>query len=78
MADGDPPAIREGSRLPADLINVHPRRVEIEIEMKVDVEIEAASDGKDAVDLAVRITVGVGTAPDQVGARCTGGDKKSG
>ena len=70
------PPYRCARRLPADLVEVHARGVEIEIEMEIDVEIEAPRDGEDARDLPVRVAVGIGTAADQVGARLASRDQQ--
>ena len=40
-----------GGGLAAHVIEMHPRRVEVEIQVKVDIEIEAARDVEDARDL---------------------------
>ena len=76
MADRDPPAPPVRVGLPADLVEMHPRRIEIEIEMEVDIEVEALGDREDARDLLVRLGVGIGTAADQVGAVLAGLDQQ--
>ena len=76
MADRDAAAPSMLLGLPADLVEMHPRRVEIEVEMEVDIEIEALRDREDARDLPVRIGVGIGTAADQVGAALAGLDQQ--
>ena len=76
MADRHPAAPAVGVGLAAHLVEVHPRRVEVEIQMKVDVEIEAVRDGEDARSLRRRIGVGVGAAADDVGPLLAGGDQQ--
>ena len=46
MADGDASAVSIASVSAADLIEVHPRRIEIEVEMQVDIEIESRASAK--------------------------------
>ena len=68
MADCHAAAPPELLGLPADLFQIHPRRIEIEIEMKIDIAIELLRDREDARDLPMRIAVGIGTPADHVGA----------
>src|SRR5215831_17863078 len=64
------PSLRIG--LAAYLIEVHPRRIDVEIQMKVDVEIEAARDVEDAGDLRQGVGVGIWATPDDVGPLLAG------
>src|SRR5215831_3558152 len=64
------PSLRIG--LAAYLIEVHPRRIDVEIQMKVDVEIEAARDLEDAGDLRQGIGVRIWATADDVGPLLAG------
>ena len=68
MADGDATAAPARPRLPANLVEVHHRCIEVEIEMKVDVDIVAFREVEDSLDLGLWIGVGVGAAAEDVGA----------
>ena len=64
MADGDPPAVTEAFGQRADVIDVQRVGGLAEVEMHVDVDVIGAREGEHAVDLAVRIAVGIGRRAD--------------
>ena len=68
VADGDPAAILEFLRAPADVIEIHAIGRRAEIQMHVDVDVVVARQLEDAVDLAGRIAVGIGRAADHAAA----------
>src|SRR5262245_28862478 len=76
MTDRDPaaPAILLGQ--PANLIEMHPRGIKVEIEMKIDVEIEMFGNLKDTRDMLVWRRVGIGAAADQISPRLACSDKQ--
>ena len=76
MADRDPPAPADTHGLTANLVEMHPRRIEIEIEMKIDVAIVAPRQLENACDMSMRIAVGIGAAADR-SAPCSHASFKS-
>ena len=76
MADRNPATPTMLFGLPAHLVQMHPRRIEIEVEMEIDIEIEPGRDREDPRHLLVRIAVGVGAATDQVGSPPAGLDQQ--
>src|SRR5437764_734686 len=76
MTDRHPPAVAMFLGLTADLVDIHPRCIEIEIEMKIDVDIETPRQLKNARDLAVRIAVRVWASSDRIRVSFTGFDQK--
>ena len=68
VADGDAALIVAPLGLPADLVEMPPGRIEVEIEMQVDIDIELLREIEQLFDLRVRVGVHVGTAADQLGA----------
>src|SRR6195256_2719885 len=68
MADGDAAVIIAALGLPANLIEVPPGGIEIEIEMKMDIAIEGWREIEQFFDLRVGIGVHIGAAADQIAA----------
>ena len=62
------PPYWNSSRALADVIEIHAVGGRAEIEMHVDVDVELARHLEDAVDLAVRIAVGIGRGADHAAA----------
>ena len=76
VTDGHAPAPARSLRAATDLVEIHPRRIDVEIEMKVDIAVELPRNREDARDLPVRIAVGIGTAADEVCALFARRDEK--
>src|SRR5437879_1432812 len=68
------PAVTEVLRPAAHMGEVHLGRIEVEIEMHVDVDVELAGKPEDAIDLPVRIRVGVRTGANHPPAPLERGD----
>src|SRR6266404_1263397 len=68
MPDGDASVIVAALGLPANLVEVPPGRIEIEIEMKIDIDIEGLREIEQLLDLRRGIGVHIGAAADQIAA----------
>ena len=68
MADRDAALVVAPLGLPADLVEMPPGRIEIEVEMQVDIDVELLRQIEDLFEMRVRIGVHVGTAADRFAA----------
>ena len=76
MTDCDAATPLASVSLTADLVEMHPCRIEIEIEMEVDVEVVARRQFENACNLAMRIAIHIGNAADRASAQFAGFDEE--
>lgn len=67
MSDRDAPAPPMALRLAADLVEMHPARIQIEIEMEIEIDIEAPREREEPLDLRRRVGIGIGTSAEEIG-----------
>lgn len=72
MPDRDATTIVALFGLPADLVEMRPGRIEVEVEMEIDVEVELPGEVEDAREMRVRIGVRIRAAADRIGSLAQG------
>ena len=68
MADRDAALVVAPLGLPADLFEMPPGRIEIEVEMQVDIDVELLRQIENLFEMRVRVGVHIGTAADRFAA----------
>src|SRR5437868_6713025 len=68
MADRDASPVIAPLGLPADLVEMPPGGIEIEVEMQVQVDVELLGEVEDACEMRLRVGVRIGTAADRIAA----------
>ena len=75
VTDGDAALIVAALGLPADLVEMPPGGIEVEIEMQIDIDIEGLREIEQLFQMRRWIAVHIGAAADHLAAVAQGGDQ---